>query len=636
MRRILLLTVSAVLVAPRMAPACSSILVSRGATVDGSSLITYAADSHELYGDLVMRPASENLPGAMLEVFEWDTGKYLGEIVQAPRTYAVVGHMNERQVAIGESTFGGREELVDPTGVVDYGSLMYLALARAGTAREAIKVMTDLVAEYGYASSGESFSISDPREAWILEMIGKGPGRKGAVWVARKVPDGMISAHANHSRIRQFPLKDADTLYAKDVIAFAREKGYFKGKDADFSFADAYAPLDYGALRFCEARVWSVFRRAAPSQNLQSDYVRGVENAKPLPLWVKPDRKLGVHDVMELMRDHFEGTELDMTKDVGAGPFALPYRWRPMTWKVDGVEYLHERAISTQQTGFSFVAQSRAAMPDPIGGVLWFGVDDTYSTVYVPLYAGLREVPRAFAPGVATLHQLSWDSAFWVFNAVSNFAYSRYSDMIRDVRRAQAELEGDFLARQPGIEAAALKLYASSPELARDYLTDYSRRQTERTMTRWRRLGEELLVEYLDGNVKDEKGAVTHPKYPESWYRAIVKDAGERLKTRKVGTEPPGEKPLAVAGYFHSRAELGELASAVPADFPFASEKLVLLPGSSRCEAKPRCCLKPEVKGGKLFVREPEEAPSACGAPGWLVRIPKEESRAIVQAAAEH
>ena len=328
---------------------------------------------------------------------------------------------------------------------------MYIALERAKTAREAIKVMTDLVAEYGYASTGESISIADPNEAWILEIIGKGEGVKGAVWVARRIPDGYISAHANQSRIRQFPLNDpANCLYSKDVISFAREKGWFTGKDEEFSFADTYAPPDFGALRACEARVWSMFRRAAPSLNIPIDYVKGVPGAHPLPLWIKPDKKLAVADVMALMRDHFEGTEFDMTKDIGAGPFACPYRWRPMTWKVDGQEYVNERAISTQQTGFSFVAQMRSGLPDPIGGVLWFGVDDTYTTVYAPMYCGIRAVPKPYGVGVADMHHFSWDSPFWVFNLVANFAYSRYSDMIVDIQQVQRELEGGFLADQPG------------------------------------------------------------------------------------------------------------------------------------------------------------------------------------------
>jgi dipeptidase len=527
----------------RSADACTNVLVAKGATVDGSTFITYAADSHELYGELYLTKPGQHPPGAMRDIFEWDTGKYLGKIKQAPVTFNVVGNMNEHQVAIAETTFGGREELVDPKGGIDYGSLMYVALERARTAREAIQVMTDLVAEYGYFSSGESFSIQDPNEVWILEMIGKGPDRKGAVWVARRVPEGHVSAHANQSRIRQFPLNDAKTtLYSKDVVSFAREKGWFKGKDEEFSFADTYAPLDFGALRACEARVWSVFRRVNPAAAAPAEkYVMGDPSAARLPLWVKPDAKLAVRDVMELMRDHFEGTPMDMTKDVGAGPFALPYRWRPMTWEADGKKYVHERAISTQQTGFSFVAQARAHLPAAIGGVLWFGVDDTFSTVYVPQYAGNRAVPKSFAVGTGDFQTFTWDSAFWVFNFVSNWAYSRYSDMIQDVQKVQRELESEFLSRQPEVEKAALALWQQSPGLARDYLTAYSVEQGDRTTARWRKLGESLLVKYLDGNVRDEQGKVTHPNYSEAWRKRIAEEHGPVVEVK------PQPKPEPVA-----------------------------------------------------------------------------------------
>lgn len=513
------------------AAACTNILVTKGASVDGSTMITYAADSHDLYGELYFAPGRQFGPGAMRDIYEWDTGKFLGRIPQPPVTYTRVGNINEHQVAIGETTFGGREELKGPAGMLDYGSLMYIALERAKTAREAIKVMTDLVAEYGYHSTGESFSISDPHEVWLLEMIGKGEGQKGAVWVARRVPEGYISAHANQARIRQFPLNDPqNTLYSKDVISFAREKGWFSGKDEEFSFADVYAPLDFGGARFCESRVWSVFRRAAPSLNLGVEYVDGYHLDKRLPLWIKPDAKLSLAEVMALMRDHFEGTPLDLTQDVGAGPFACPYRWRPMTWEVDGSKYVHERAISTQQTGFSFVAQARAFLPNPIGGVLWFGVDDTYSTVYVPMYAGIRAVPRSFAEGVASMRTFSWDSAFWVFNWVANFAYSRYKDMIVDIQTVQRELEGQFLADQKGVEEKALALYRQAPELAREFLTQYSVTAGEAVTARWRKLGEQLLVKYMDGNVKNEFGKPTHPRYPDEWYRRIVKERGEAIK----------------------------------------------------------------------------------------------------------
>jgi len=494
-------------------------------------MITYVADSHELYGELYYTPAADHLPGEMLDIYEWDSGKFLGRIKQVPHTYSVVGNMNEHQVSIGETTYTGREELQDTTAIMDYGSLMYVTLQRAKTAQEAITTIGDLVAEYGYYSTGESFSIGDPNEVWIMEIIGKGPGKKGAVWVARRVPDGYICGHANQARIRSFPQNDPQNcLYEKDVIKLAREKGWFDGKDKDFSFAATYAPPDYGALRWCEARVWAMFNRAAPSLKLPMDYVKAVKGTEPLPLWIKPDQKLSVRDVMELMRDHFEGSDFDMTRDIGAGPFQLPYRWRPLTWEVDSVEYCNERATSTQQTGFSFVSQARAWLPDPIGGVHWFGVDDTYSTVYVPMYCGIQEVPKSYAVGTADFHHLSWESAFWVFNFVANYCYLRYSDMIVDVQKVQRELEGGFLAEQAFVEQLALKYYNEAPRLAVDYLTRYSVDLGNSTVQRWKTLGEALLVKYMDGNVKDELGKVTHPPYPQSWYRRIVDDTGDHFR----------------------------------------------------------------------------------------------------------
>ena len=379
-------------------------------------------------------------------------------------------------------------------------------------------------------------SIADPNEVWILEIISKGPDEKGAVWVARKIPDGYISGHANSPRIRQFPLNDPDTLYAKDVITFARKKGYFDGEDAEFSFADAYGPDDFGALRFCEARVWCMYHRTAPSLNIPADRAKGDVTAEPIPLWIKPDRKLSARDVMELMRDHYEGTELDMTKDVGAGPFELPYRWRPLTWKVDGKEYLNERATSTQQTGFSFVAQMRSWLPDPIGGILWFGLDDSYTTVYMPMYCSITEVPKSCAVGTGDFNSFNWDSAFWTFNFVSNYTYLRYSRMVKDVQIVQRELEGGFFADIPRIDSVAQIKYKESPALAAEFLTRYSVAQGDAVMKRWRKLGEHLVWKYLDGNMRDEHGKVTHPGYPESWYQMVAKATGAHL-------EMPPEKP---------------------------------------------------------------------------------------------
>jgi len=395
------------------------------------------------------------------------------------------------------------------------------------------------VEEYGYASTGETFSIADPKEAWMMDLIGKGKGARGAVWVARRIPDGYISAHANQPRILQFPFNDpANCLYAKDVISFAREKGWFSGKDEEFSFADTYAPLEFGSLRFCESRVWSVFRRVAPSLGLTVDLIDGSQAVKRMPLWVKPDVKVSLHDVMQLMRDHFEGTELDMTKDVGAGPFVCPYRWRPMEWKLGEETYIHERAISTQQTGYSFVSQMRSWLPGPIGGIFWLGFDDTFTTVYTPMYCGIRDIPKSFGPDAGNFDAFTWNSAFWVFNFVANWAYSRYSDMIQDIQPVQWELEAKFLAQQPEIENAALKLYATSSELARDYLTVYSVKQGDMVTERWRRLGEFLIWKYLDGNVRDAQGNVTHPRYPDAWYERIVKERGDSIKERKLEVTP--------------------------------------------------------------------------------------------------
>jgi dipeptidase len=525
--------------APRPASACTNILITPGASKDGSTMITYSADSHELYGELYLYPARRHRRGAMRRIIDWDTGKPRGQIREARRTYQVVGNINEHQVVIGETTFGGREELTNDKSGVDYGSLMYIALQRARTAREAIRIITSLAAEHGYASGGESFSIGDPKEVWLLELIGKGKAEKGAVWVARRVPDGQVTAHSNYPRIRSFPRDDPERcIYSRDVISFARRRGYFKGRDRDFSFSDVYAPRTFKKLRISEARTWSVLRRVAPSLGLSAEeYILG-KDPKRLPLWVKPDRKLSVKDVMALMRDHYDGTPLDLRNDVGAGPFRLPYRWRPLTWKVDGKTYFNERAISTQQTGFSFVTQSRGWLPGAIGGVIWFGVDDTASTVYVPMYAGIRRVPRAYAVGTADFKRFSWDSAFWIFNWVSNFAYSRYADMIKDIRKVQVELEGRFLADQAAVERKALALHRRSPAQARAFLTRYSVQQGQTVARRWRRLGEELLVKYLDGNVRDDEGKVTHPDYPEAWRRRVVKDRGAHLRLRRLPGEP--------------------------------------------------------------------------------------------------
>ncbi len=532
------LAVSLLLV-PLTAHPCTNFLVTRSATTDGSTLVTYAADSHELYGELYYTPAGLHRPGETVDIFEWDTHRFIGRIPQVEQTFAVIGNMNEHQVTIGETTFTGREELADPKGGIDYGSLMYVTLQRARTARDAVRIMGELVAAHGYCSTGEAFSIADPNEVWFMVMIGKGPERKGAVWVAQRVPEGYVSAHANYARIGRFSLDDPkNCLYAEDVISFAREKGFFTGSDEEFHFSDAYQPMTWADARMCEARVWSFFRRVAPSQNLPADFLSEDRKDVEIPLWIKPDRKLSVQDLFEAMRDHFEGTPYDLSQGVGAGPFHLPYRWRPLEWEVDGVKYVNERSTGTQQTGFSFIAQMRSTLPDSIGGVLWFGVDDTSTTVYVPMYAGLTEVPYNFRPGTGTFTRFSWDSAFWVFNFVANWTYTRYMDIIQDVRPVQWELEGSFLARQAEVEKAAVALHRQAPEMAREYLTKYSAGQAEYVVNRWRQLGLDLFVKYLDGNVRDSQGNVTHPPLPQDWYRRIIQESGEHFRLRKFPGEP--------------------------------------------------------------------------------------------------
>ena len=540
------ITCLALLLSGVEALACTGLLVGKKASTDGSVMISYAADSHGLYGEMYHWPAATWPKGATLDVVEWDTGKPLGTIAQVERTYNVVGNMNEHQLAITESTFGGRRELRDTAGIMDYGSLIYITLQRAKTAREAIKVMTDLVAEYGYYSGGETFSIADKREAWVMEMVGKGPGRKGAIWVAIRIPDDCISAHANQSRIQQIPFDDKENcLYAPDVVSFAREKGYFKGTDADFSFQQAYCPYDFGALRGCEARVWSFFRQYDPTMDQYTDFIKGDPTKQPMPLYIKPNRKLSVQDVQQGMRNHFEGTDLDMTKDAGAGPYKVPYRWRPMTFKVDGVEYTNERAIATQQTGFVIVPQMREWLPDEIGGILWFGVDDADMAVFNPVYASSVRVPECYRVGNGDLLNFSWTSAFWMHNWVANMAYHKYSFMIQDIRKVQQELENHYQEVIPAIDKAAQELYAKDPKEAVEFLTWFSTSTADNATARWKKLGEYLVVKYIDGNVKKEEngqfkrnayGLPAYPDFPgydEDYYRSIVRSAGERLKVKE-------------------------------------------------------------------------------------------------------
>lgn len=526
-----------------VAMACTGLIAAPKATADGSTLITYAADSHTLYGELYHTPAADHPKGSMRQVVEWDTGKPLGEIPQVRHTYSTIGNMNEHGLAITESTWGGRHELAG-SGMIDYGSLIYITLERAKTAREALKIMTDLVKDYGYASEGESFTIADPDEVWIMEMIGKGKADKGAVWVARRVPDDCISGHANHSRIHKFPLKDkkGETIYSPDVIKFARSQGYFTGRDEDFDFSRAYAVTDGGALRGCDGRVWAFYNKfAADSMDRYLDWVLKGEG-EPLPLWVKPKQPLTAKDMKWMMRDHFEDTPMDMTKDVGAGPFKVPYRWRPLTYTVDSVEYTHERAIATQQTGFSLVAQLNRNAPEQMRGILWFGVDDANTSVYIPMYSCLTEVPHEFAVGNGDLYNLKWDAAFWVTNFVANQAYNRYSQMIPDIRRVQCALEDSI---QSEVDILMVEIPELDPDVATRLLNERSADWSKTYTDRYRQLGEYLLVKYLDGNIKKEKdgkfertetGMPVSPVfggYDERYYRSIADDpdGGDRLKS---------------------------------------------------------------------------------------------------------
>lgn len=521
--------------------ACTNFLVGKAATLDGSTLISYNADSYFLFGALYQYPAATYPAGSMLDVHDWDTGKLLGKIKQVEKTYSVIGNMNEHQVSIGETTFGGRPELVDSTAIMDYGSLIYIALQRSRTAREAIKVMTDLVAEYGYCSEGESFSIADPNEVWIMEMVGKGANNKGAVWVAQRIPDDCVSAHANQARITTFPFDDKNNcLYAEDVIAFAREKGYFKGKNKDFSFSDTFAPLDYVALRACEARVWSFFRKLDPAMDKYISYVKG-ETAERMPLWIKPTFKLTAQKLKEYMRDQYEGTEFDMTKGLAAGPFGSKLRCSPLTFNVDSVEYIHERPTATQQTGFTFVAQMRNWMPDYIGGILWFGVDDAATSLYVPMYCGINKIPECYRADNGSLLEYSPTSAFWTYNWVANYAYSKYSYMFPDIKKVQAKWESDFNALVPAIDKVAIGMTEAD---ARVFLTDFSVAQAQNSTAAWKKLGEYLLVKYMDGNIKAEKDGkfvqneykipttIIRAGYPEEFLRQMVKEnPGLRVKS---------------------------------------------------------------------------------------------------------
>lgn len=522
--------------------ACTNLIVGKAASVDGSVIVSYSADSFGTFGHLYHSPAATHKQGEMLDIYEWDTGRYLGQIKQVPKTYNVIGNINEFQVTIGETTFGGRQELADSTGIIDYGSLIYIALQRSSTAREAIQVMTDLVKEYGYYSEGESFTVADPNEAWILEMIGKGPGVRGAVWVAVRVPDDCIAAHANQSRIHKFNMDDKENcIYSPDVISFAWEKGYFNGMNRDFSFAEAYNPLDFGGLRYCEARVWSFYRRHNAEMNQYLSYIKG-ETSEPMPLYVKPDKKVSVQDIQQDMRDHYEGTPLDMTKDLGAGAYQSPYRPSPLSFKVDGQEYFNERPISTQQAAFTFVSQMRGNLPNAVGGVLWFGMDDANMIAYTPVYCCTTEVPPCYAKGVADGVTFSWNSAFWVCNWVSNMIYPRYGLMIDDLREVQKQTEEGFFTAQEEVESKVLEMYKENPGKAKEYLTSYTVQTAQNMLDGWKKLGEFLIVKYNDlvvKRVKDGKfertstglcAPVIRPGYPEAYNWKVIQETGNRYK----------------------------------------------------------------------------------------------------------
>ena len=532
--------------------ACTNFIITKGASTDGSIMVSYAADSHQLYGCLYKYNPLKKMP-KMMRVTEWDTGKYMGDIPTVPTTYSTVGNMNEHSLIITETTFGGREELYDPKAIMDYGSLIYITLQRAKTAREAIDTIVELANTYGYASSGESFSIADTEEAWIMELIGKGEDDKGIVWVARRIPDGYVCAHANQARITTFPLNDKENcLYAPDVITFARKKGYFNGKDEEFSFADAYAPLDFSAMRGCEARVWAFFRMIAEDMDKYEDFAMGHNKDNRMPLWVKPTKKISPKQVFDGMRDHYEGTVLDMTKDLGAGGHGLPYRWRPMSWKVDDKSYVNERAIATQQTGFWVVGQARPGKT----GILWFGVDDAATSCLTPIYCNTTAAPECMAEGNGSMLDYTPTSAFWLFNRVTNFAYMRYDMISADIRKVVDKWENDMLKEVLEIDK---KVASMSAKAKQKYLTAYSCATAQTLFENWSRLDKYLLLKYMDGNLKSENedvlsyvleakdgaehfldngngkkipGKIQFPGYNEKWKRAVAADNGKILESK--------------------------------------------------------------------------------------------------------
>ena len=523
--------------------ACTNIIVGKKASVDGSVLVSYSADSYGCYGVMQHFAPGCHPQGSVRPVYDWETNAYKGTIPEAPVTYNVVGNMNEHQVTIAETTFGGREELVDTTGLLDYGSLIYIALQRSRTAREAIDVMTSLVEEYGYCSEGETFTLADPQEAWIMEMVGKGPGVKGAVWVAVRIPDDCVCAHANQSRIHRFMHYDKkECLFAKDVVSFARSKGLYKGKDKDFDFAATYCPIDFSGARACEARVWGFYRLCVDGMDRYFEYASGKDlTATPMDLFYRPNKQLSVQDVQAAMRDQYEGTPLDMTHDAGAGVYQSPYRPRPLFWEHEGKKYFNERPIGTQQSSFTFVAQMRASLPDAIGGVLWFANDDSKTSAYTPVYCCVDTIPACYTKTSGDDVSFSFKSAFWMCNWVANMVYPRFSLLYPDLEKRRTALEKSFFNQQQEVEAKALQLYGQDSKKAVAYLTDYSTAMADRMMEEWMQLAQFLIVKYNDNVVKPETdGVFLRTKdglgakvqsvgYPKATYERIIKETDDRF-----------------------------------------------------------------------------------------------------------
>ena len=526
---------TAMLLASSGAFACSNLIVGKKASVDGSVMVSYNADDYGMFGHLCHYPAGTHPKGTMRQIYDWDSGVYHGEIEEAPVTYNVIGNINEFQLSIGETTYGGREEMVDSTGILDYGSLIYVTLQRAKTAREAISVMTSLVEKYGYNSEGETFSICDPNEAWIMEMQGTGAGSKGVVWVAMRIPDDAICAHANQSRIGKFNMKDKkNVLYSKNVISYARKMGWFSGKDSEFSWKNTYAFPDFSGRRFCDARVWSFFNHYADDFDRYLPWALGKDkDAEDMPLWIVPNRKLSVADVENGMRDHYEGTALALdTTNIGGGIYEMPYRPTPLTFTVDGKQYFNERPISTQQTAFTFVSQLRSWLPREIGGVLWFGNDDANMVAYTPVYCGNTVQPACYNTKGADAVTFSSDNAFWLCNMVSNMVYPRYSQLFPELKSVRDSLETSYFANQTSIEKQAADLYQTDKAAALKLLNNYSNAKADEMLASWKRLATRIIVKYNDMAVKKEKDgkllqSVTRPGYPASFGRKLVKETGD-------------------------------------------------------------------------------------------------------------